>query len=119
AGHVRDPVLHLHRQRHERSDDLPLRVPRARNPRTLRSSWRRSRSVVAAFVRAGTKCPPFALLHYVHPTQMPSASEILGVLIVIFVIWFVLKLARVAVRLILFLIGITLLIGALYFLFVR
>lgn len=50
---------------------------------------------------------------------MPSASEILGVLIVIFVIWFVLKLARVAVRLILFLIGIMLLIGALYFLFVR
>lgn len=50
---------------------------------------------------------------------MPSASEILGVLIVIFVIWFVLQLARVAVRLILFIIGITLLIGALYFLFVR
>ena len=50
---------------------------------------------------------------------MPSASEIIGVLIVIFVIWFVLKLARVAIRLILFIIGIMLLIGALYFLFVR
>ncbi len=50
---------------------------------------------------------------------MPSAPEILGVLIVIFVLWFVLKLARVAVRLILFVIGIMLLIGALYFLFMR
>jgi len=50
---------------------------------------------------------------------MPSASEIIGVLIVIFVLWFVLKLARVAIRLILFIIGITLLIGAVYFLLVR
>ena len=50
---------------------------------------------------------------------MPSASEILGVLIVIFVIWFVLKLARVAIRLVLFIIGIMLLIGALYYFFVR
>jgi len=51
--------------------------------------------------------------------QMPSASEIIGVLIVIFVIWVVLKLARVAIRLILFIIGIMLLIGALYYLFMR
>ena len=50
---------------------------------------------------------------------MPSASEIVGVLIVIFVLWFVLKLARVAIRLILFIIGIMLLIGALYYLFMR
>jgi len=50
---------------------------------------------------------------------MPSASEILGVLIVIFVIWFVLKLARVAIRLILFIIAIMLLIGVLYHFFVR
>jgi len=50
---------------------------------------------------------------------MPSASEIVGVLIVIFLIWFVLKLARVAIRLILFIIGMLLLIGALYFVFVR
>lgn len=50
---------------------------------------------------------------------MPSASEILGVLIVIFVIWFVLKLARVAIRLILFLIGVMLLIGVLYYVFMR
>lgn len=50
---------------------------------------------------------------------MPSASEIVGVLIVIFLIWFVLKLARVAILLILFIIGMVLLIGALYFLFVR
>jgi hypothetical protein len=50
---------------------------------------------------------------------MPGLNEIIGVLIVIFVIWFVLKLARVAVRLILFIIGITLLIGAFYYFFVR
>ena len=50
---------------------------------------------------------------------MPSASELLGVLIVIVVIWFVLKLARVAIRLILFIIGIVLLIGVLYIFFVR
>ena len=50
---------------------------------------------------------------------MPSASEIVGVLIVIFLIWFVLKLARVAIRLILFIIGMLLLIGALYFVFMR
>ena len=50
---------------------------------------------------------------------MPSASEIIGVLIVILVIWVVLKLARVAIRLILFIIGIMLLIGALYYLFMR
>ena len=50
---------------------------------------------------------------------MPGASEILGVLIVIFVIWFVLKLARVAIRLILFVIAILLIAGALYYVFMR
>jgi len=50
---------------------------------------------------------------------MPSPSEIIGVLIVIFVIWVVLKLARVAIRLILFIIGVMLLIGVFYFVFAR
>ncbi|HEV7920798.1 MAG TPA: hypothetical protein VGR02_08425 [Thermoanaerobaculia bacterium] len=50
---------------------------------------------------------------------MPGIQELLGVLIVIFVIWFVLKMARVAIRLILFVIALVLLVGALYFVFVR
>lgn len=50
---------------------------------------------------------------------MPGIQEILGVLIVIFVIWFVLKMARVAIRLILFVIALVLVMGALYFIFVR
>ena len=50
---------------------------------------------------------------------MPGIQELLGVLIVIFVIWFVLKMARVAIRLILFVIALVLVVGALYFLFVR
>jgi hypothetical protein len=50
---------------------------------------------------------------------MPGIQELLGVLIVIFVIWFVLKMARVAIRLILFVIALALLAGALYFVFVR
>jgi hypothetical protein len=49
---------------------------------------------------------------------MPT-QEILGVLIVIFVIWIVLKLARVAIRMILFVIALLLLIGAAYYFFVR
>ena len=50
---------------------------------------------------------------------MPGIQELLGVLIVIFVIWFVLKMARVAIRLILFVIALVLVMGALYFMFVR
>ena len=50
---------------------------------------------------------------------MPGIQEFLGVLIVIFVIWFVLKMARVAIRLILFVIALVLVMGALYFIFVR
>jgi len=50
---------------------------------------------------------------------MPGIQELLGVLIVIFVIWFVLKMARVAIRLILFVIALVIVVGALYFMFVR
>ena len=50
---------------------------------------------------------------------MPGLQELIGVLIVIAVVWFVLKLARVAVRLILFIIALVLLVGALFFVFVR
>ena len=50
---------------------------------------------------------------------MPGLQELIGVLIVIAVIWFVLKLARVAVRLILFIIGLVIVLGVLFFVFVR
>ena len=50
---------------------------------------------------------------------MPGLQELIGVLIIIAVIWFVLKLARVAVRLILFIIGLVIVLGVLFFVFVR
>jgi mannose/fructose/N-acetylgalactosamine-specific phosphotransferase system component IID len=50
---------------------------------------------------------------------MPSPNELLGLVIVIFVIWFVLKLARVAIRLILFVIAVIVIIGAFYWIFMR
>ncbi|MCU1230234.1 MAG: hypothetical protein JWO97_3118 [Acidobacteria bacterium] len=50
---------------------------------------------------------------------MPSFQELLGILIVVLVIWFVLKMARVAIRLMVFLIGLAVLFGVLYFVFVR
>jgi len=50
---------------------------------------------------------------------MPGLHELLGILIVVLVIWFVLKLARVAIRLILFIIGLVLLAGFLYFFLMR
>jgi len=50
---------------------------------------------------------------------MPSTKEILGLVLVIFAIWFVLKLARLAIRLILFIIAVVVIIGALDWLFVR
>ncbi len=45
--------------------------------------------------------------------------ELLGILIAIIVIWFVLKLAMVAIRLILFVIAVVLIAGALYYVFMR
>jgi hypothetical protein len=50
---------------------------------------------------------------------MPSLQELIGVLVVIGVIWFVFKLARVAVRLILFIVALVLVVGALFMVFVR
>lgn len=45
---------------------------------------------------------------------MPAMNELIGLLIAILVIWFVLKLAKVAIRLILFVIAVLLIAGALY-----
>jgi len=50
---------------------------------------------------------------------MPGLQELLGIFIVIAVIWFVLKVARVAIRLIFFFIGLIVLIGVLYYVFSR
>lgn len=50
---------------------------------------------------------------------MPGANELLGLVIVIFIIWIVLKVARVAIRLILFVIALAIIIGALYWVFAR
>ena len=49
---------------------------------------------------------------------MPTA-QLLGILIAIVVIWFVLKMMKVAFKLILFVIGLLLAAGVLYFLFGR
>jgi hypothetical protein len=46
-------------------------------------------------------------------------NELLGILIAIIVIWIVLKLANVAIRLILFVIAVLLIAGALYYVFMR
>ena len=58
------------------------------------------------------------------PVTLPSTppmpmNELLGILIAIIVIWVILKLAKVAIRLILFVIAVLLIAGALYYVFMR
>jgi hypothetical protein len=50
---------------------------------------------------------------------MPYVQELLGILIVIFVIWVLLKVAKVAIRLVFFLIAVALLAGAVYYFVLR
>ena len=50
---------------------------------------------------------------------MPTAQELIGILVVIAVIWIVLKMAKVAIKLILFIITILVAAGVLYYLFAR
>ncbi len=50
---------------------------------------------------------------------MPSAFELIGLIVVVLAIWFVLKLAKVAIKLTLFLVLIVVLAGVFYFLFMR
>jgi hypothetical protein len=50
---------------------------------------------------------------------MPTAQELLGILIAVLVIWFVLKMMKVAIKLIVFVIGLLLAAGLLYYLFAR
>jgi hypothetical protein len=48
---------------------------------------------------------------------MPTLQELIGILIVIAVIWVILKMAKVAIRLILLIIGIGLVLWVLYHVF--
>ena len=48
---------------------------------------------------------------------MPSLQELFGILVVIFVIWFILKMAKVAIRLIFLIIGVLLVIWVFYHVF--
>lgn len=46
---------------------------------------------------------------------MPGINELLGILIAIIVIWIVLKLAKVAIRLIFLVIAVLIIAGAIYY----
>ena len=48
---------------------------------------------------------------------MPSINELLILLVAIFALWFVLKVARIAIRVIFLLISIAALVGVLWFVF--
>jgi len=50
---------------------------------------------------------------------MPGFHELLGLLVVIFVIWFFLKMAKVAIKFILLVIALLVAGGVVYFLFMR
>lgn len=50
---------------------------------------------------------------------MPGTQELVGLLFVIFLVWFLLKLVKVAVRLIFLMITSLMIVGALYWLFAR
>lgn len=50
---------------------------------------------------------------------MPSTQELLILVVAIFAIWLLLKLARLAIRVILFVITIALALGVLWFIFAR
>jgi hypothetical protein len=50
---------------------------------------------------------------------MPTGQELLGILVAIVILWIILKVAKVAIRLILFFIGLVLVGGVLYFMFMR
>ncbi|MGZ5476722.1 MAG: hypothetical protein ACXW3E_08415 [Thermoanaerobaculia bacterium] len=50
---------------------------------------------------------------------MPGANELLGLVIAILICWVLLKVARVAIKLFLFVIAIVIVFGAYYWVFVR
>jgi hypothetical protein len=50
---------------------------------------------------------------------MPSPQELIGILIVVLVIWVILKMAQLAIRVILFVTALLLVVAVLYYGFVR
>lgn len=50
---------------------------------------------------------------------MPAIQELIGFLVIIAVIWLILKMARVAIRMIFFVIALLLVAGGLYYVFMR
>ena len=50
---------------------------------------------------------------------MPGLHELIGLLVVIFIIWIILKVTVVAIRLVLLFIAAALIVGGAYWLFVR
>jgi hypothetical protein len=50
---------------------------------------------------------------------MPAAQELLGIFVAIVVIWLILKMAKVAIKMILFIVTLLIVVGALYYMFVR
>jgi hypothetical protein len=50
---------------------------------------------------------------------MPGAYELLGLVLVVFIIWVGLKMARVAIKLLLFVAMLGVVVGALYWVFMR
>jgi hypothetical protein len=50
---------------------------------------------------------------------MPSTAEIVGILVAILVIWFVLKMAKLALRLMFFIVAVLLVLAVVYFVFMR
>ena len=50
---------------------------------------------------------------------MPSTQELLVLIVAIFVLWFVLKVAKLAIRVILFLVMLAIVIGVIWHFFLR
>jgi hypothetical protein len=50
---------------------------------------------------------------------MPGTAELIGLVAAVFIVWFVFKLVKMAVRLTLLIIGLVMIVGALYWLFAR
>ena len=50
---------------------------------------------------------------------MPAAQELLGIFVAIVVIWLILKMMKVAIKMILFIVTLLIVVGALYYLFMR
>ena len=50
---------------------------------------------------------------------MPGLHELIGILVAVFAIWFVLKMAKVAIKVIFLVIALLVAAGVVYFLFMR